>query len=114
METDPEWDDDSRQQTLALRAYERSVCGCGFPKSWTRDKSRHFTFEDDKCPVCAAAERYSRVQHDADEKHRKTLGEHPPANRDDPGDGRRTFIRLMSADEIEHHQQQKGARRGNT
>lgn len=92
----------------ALSAYERELCECGFHKSLSRDRANHFTFEDDKCPVCAGAAQYARIQGDRDEKARKARGEKRPAGMPDPADGRRTHIRLMGGDEIK--QSERGRR----
>lgn len=97
---------------VELRAYEESLCSCGFPKSWTRDESNHFTFEDDHCRVCAGADQYARIQHAADEEHKKKLGEDPPADREDPSDGRKSHIRLMSQAEVEQYEREQREKGG--
>jgi hypothetical protein len=83
-----------------LDAYEADIGPCGWHKSLTSDKSNHFTFEDEFCPVCAGVERYSRIQADRDEKWRKQMGDNLPSSHPRPSDGRRTFTRLMSPDEV--------------
>lgn len=84
-----------------LTAYEGKVCGgCGWHEDLATDRSNYFTFEDKRCPVCAGHARLGRIRAAADEKHRKAMGDHPPADRAEPGDGRRTLSRLMSPEEV--------------
>lgn len=100
---------------LALGAFEAEVHTCGFHRSLTRDKANHFTFETDVCTVCAGAERWGRMQQDADEQQREAAsaghkgGKVPPTT-PDPADGRTNLVRLMSKAEVE----QRGGPRGNT
>ncbi len=102
-ETEPEWDDEQRTMMLALGRYEAKVCECGFHESLTEDSSLSFTFPTRTCPVCRGAAQYARKLHSQDEKYAKTLGDNPPPLAPRPEDGRRTYIKLMSPDEVEAH-----------
>lgn len=99
-EVDPEWDDDERTRMRALSAYEAGICKCGFHSSLTEDKSNFFTFQEHRCPVCAASDRKGRMQDAADEQSKKAAGENPPPGTPQPGDGRTTYLRRMSPDEV--------------
>lgn len=91
---------------LALGQYEAKVCECGFHESLTNDPANHFTFEDRTCPICRGAARYDRMLGRGDDRLRKQRGADSVV---DPSDGRRTFIKQMTTDEVE---QRKGGRRG--
>lgn len=86
---------------LALVRYEKGICKCGFHTSITGDKSNHFTFETKTCNFCAASAKWDRVQADADKKAAKALGDDPAPMSPRPADGRSTYIRLMSLEEVE-------------
>lgn len=89
---EPEWDDAERNQMLALDAYERGVCACGFHESLIDPTTLHVTFEDRVCPVCAGAAQYGRVLSARDEEFSKALGKDASPREKRPADGRRTFI----------------------
>lgn len=108
VETEPEWDDDERTQMRGLVAFEAGVCKCGFHSSLTSDKSNYFTFEDRRCPVCAAADRQGRIQNAADDAAKKAAGENPPPGSPLPGDGRLTYIRRMSEAEVAERRARRG------
>lgn len=95
VKREPEWDDDERETMLALALYERGVCSCGFHQSLTRDKANVFTFEEVVCSVCAGVSRYSRIQGDADDKALKAIGDNASPGSARPGDGRRTFTKIV-------------------
>lgn len=84
----------------ALEAYEAGICACGFHSSLTNDPANFFTIEDQRCPVCKVAAQRSRVQQAEDEEDDKRAGDDPPPARIKPSDGRRTFLRRLSADEV--------------
>lgn len=98
---------------LGLSAYEDGLCECGFHESLTGDKSMHFTFENHVCPVCKGSAQWARMQHHQDDEARKAHGDNPPPNTPDPADGRRSFVRLMSPDEVRQlKSKRQGVRRG--
>lgn len=114
VETEVEWDDDERTRMLALGTYEAGLCRCGFHSSLTADRANFFTFEDRRCSVCAKSEQYGRIQEQNDEAAMKAFGEKPPPAQPRPSDGRQTFVRRMSADEVTRIRERKGAGRGDT
>lgn len=79
--------------------FEEGLCSCGWHESLTNDKANHFTFEDRVCPVCAGVAQYGRVLAERDEVAEKRLGEKAPARAKRPGDGRRTFTKMLGPDE---------------
>lgn len=84
-----------------LVAYEGKICnGCGWHETLATDKDNYFTFESARCPVCAGHARLGRIHAAADERHRKAMGDNPPADRVEPGDGRKVMSRLMSPEEV--------------
>jgi hypothetical protein len=101
-----EWDDFERERLIGLAVYERGVCACGFHESVASDRENHFTFEDSTCPVCRGAARYARMQAATDERQRDDNAA-PATPR--PGDGRRTFIRRLSATEVVERRASRGA-----
>jgi len=102
---EPEWDDAEREAMLGLRIYRRGLCsGCGFHHDVTADKANHFTFEDDRCPVCKGAAQWSRLQQMHDEAAVTRLGERPSPMAVRPTDGRSTVIRRLSPLEVEARQ----------
>lgn len=104
----------------ALTAYESGLCKCGFHSTLTNDRDNFFTFEDRRCPVCAASDRYARMQDASDEKAKKAAGENPPPGSPQPGDGRLTFLRRMSDAEVAQARAKRslptseGGQRGNS
>lgn len=96
---EPEWDNLEADKMLGLAEYEAGVCSCGFHHS-QRDPEKHFyTWDSETCPMCAAAAKRSRDDEAADNKARKDAGDTTPASL--PSDGRKTYLRLMTPDEVE-------------
>jgi hypothetical protein len=91
-----EWDDESREEMLALAEYESEICACGFHSTLTKNKSNHFGFELDTCEVCAGREQYARMQAKDDAEEEKKLEKSPPET-PRPADGRRVFMRMKPA-----------------
>lgn len=96
-----EWDDESRDDMLALAHYEAGICECGFHSSLTSDPSNFFTIEQSRCLVCKGAAVHSRIQQAADDEEIARMGEDPPPDRVRPDDGRRTYLRPMTSDEAQ-------------
>lgn len=87
-----EWDDAQRERMQALVEYERGVhATCGLHDSIAKTDP-YIALEDDVCPLCRAIELELRVranrEHEADEK----AGPTNPHQ----GDGRSTYVRLVS------------------
>lgn len=102
-----EWDDNQRNKLLGLAAYEGTVCSCGFSTLLTSDTDNHFTFGDRLCPVCKVGEQYARIQADADEHIEKSMGKDIPPATPRPADGRHSFARLLTPDEVQAKQDSK-------
>lgn len=97
---EPEWDDASREAMEALALYEAGVCsGCGIHHSLSSNLENVFTFQAETCNTCAGSDRYARIVGAADEKARKAHQDAPPAS-PLPSDGRKTYLRMMSPDEV--------------
>ena len=96
---DPEFDDGDLERFLALRGYQAGICECGVHESLTADRSNLFTFEKRVCPVCKGAEQYGRVLADEDKRAEERLKDSPPVT-PRPSDGRRVFVRQLSAMEV--------------
>lgn len=92
---------------IALAEYEGGVCSCGFHSSLTDDRANFFTFETKVCTVCAGWSKMHRIQESQDSRADEMLGEKPPPNATRAADGRKTFMRMMSADEVD---ERRGAR----
>lgn len=91
-----EWDDDSREEMLALAEYEAGVCACGFHKSIAQNKSHLFSFEQEHCHACAGWAQYGRLQaQDDHEEDERLKGAAPEDER--PSDGRRVHMRVTPA-----------------
>lgn len=73
--------------------YEAGLCSCGYHRNLTDDEDSHFTLEKRVCPVCASSDRFDRMQADADKAERP--GDNPPADREDPADGRKIGVRYL-------------------
>lgn len=101
MTREPEWDDAERNQMLGLVVYENGVCECGFHESLIDPATLHVTFEPKVCPVCAGAAAFGREQKKLDDEQDKMLGKDPAPTAKRAADGRRTFIREMTADEVD-------------
>ncbi|GAA4120469.1 hypothetical protein GCM10022215_24130 [Nocardioides fonticola] len=101
---------------LALGEYETGVCeGCGWHEQLA--DQIHVTADTKVCPICAGLDRWRRVQAAADKAHRDSQGGDPDPRAPDPADGRRTRTRVLTADEVEAHeerQRQRAARTGAT
>lgn len=85
---------------LALAQYEAGVCDCGFHESVAQDRDNFFTFDQRTCPVCRGAARYARMQAANDESAYKIHGDNPAPSVPHPADGRRTFVKQLSTDEV--------------
>lgn len=109
---EPEWDDTSRDELLALARYELEVHSCGYHSSLTHDPANVFMPTEDTCPVCKGRDAFARIQHDADQKAEKAAGDDPRKSR--PGDGRTTYMRLLPPDEAEAVKQRRAVTRGDT
>lgn len=99
---EPEWDDNQRNLMLALAQFEAESCrGCGYHESLTDPANGHtFTPESRICTVCAGADQYARRQSADDEAADKNLSDQAPPETPRPRDGRSTFMRPMSPDEV--------------
>lgn len=93
----------------AFAIYERGLCDCGFHMSLTEDRSNYFAIEERRCPVCASAAKYGRIQQDADDRAKKAQGENPPPGSPQPGDGRTTYLRRMSPVEVAEKRARRAA-----
>lgn len=102
-----EWDDRTRSQVEGLRRYDDECCpGCGMHKSILDDfGNHHFVYDEQWCPACASQSRYGRVVADRDDKatpkdqNGQPAWETPRTPR--PDDGRHTYLRRMSPEEVE-------------
>ncbi|WP_394289509.1 hypothetical protein [Microbacterium sp.] len=94
-EAESPWNDHQRELMLQLVDYEAGICACGFHQSIADDEANLFRIEKRKCPVCAEHDRWDRIQAEADESERAKFGKEPPADRQDPADGRHVGVRLV-------------------
>lgn len=85
---------------LKLGRYEAKVCECGFHESLTRDRSNHFTFDVDTCPVCRGVAQMGRRLEAEDTRFVKMLGDNPIPEAARPSDGRHVSTRMMHPDEV--------------
>ena len=109
VKREPAWTDDDRTQMLALARYEAHVCsGCGFHKSLANDPANHFMPEDEFCLLCQQLAPWQRVRDADDDAAEKALGENPSPSAKRPTDGRTTFLRMLSPDEVAKRQSAKG------
>lgn len=90
---EPEWDDESRAEMLALAEYDAGICACGFHESLTQDRRNFFTFEHRVCPVCAGRAQWDRKVADADD-HIK-VDPHAKPEAPLPTDGRWVGARML-------------------
>lgn len=95
---------------LGLAVYENGVCACGFHESQIDPETLHVTFDEKVCPVCAGADAYGRYQAKRDQEFDKGIGPDASAKVARPADGRRTYIRQMSADEVAEATARQGRR----
>lgn len=100
VKREPEWTDEDRAQLLALAVYEAGICSCGFHESLTSDKSNYFQPEHRVCPVCAAADKWSRITADADQQAAKARGDKAPPSLTHPEDGRKLYVRRLTEAEV--------------
>lgn len=105
---EPEWDDEQRAGLLALAEFEAGVCSCGFHRSLTMDPANGFTTQTEWCPVCAGAAISDRLREKADNETDKILKDRPHESR--PSDGRHTYIRQLTADELEQRRKRASSR----
>lgn len=84
---------------MALRHFQGGVCACGIHQSLTADKANVFTFEKQTCPVCKGLAQYQRVLAAEDRSADDKVKDAPPAT-PRPSDGRRLFVRQLSAMEV--------------
>jgi hypothetical protein len=96
---EPEWDDAEREKLLGLALYEAEICECGIHSSLAHDPERWFTLEDQRCPLCADLAIQARIQGEKDRKVAERFKDQPDAKRG--SDGRRSFVREMTPDEVE-------------
>ncbi|MCM0622721.1 hypothetical protein [Nocardioides bruguierae] len=97
---EPEWDDDERRRLLALAAYHEQTCDRGHHPDVAGDPHLFWTFEDSRCPLCAEIDKWQRIQHDRDAKAIRQLGDEPSPFIPRPDDGRSTYLRRMTPDEV--------------
>lgn len=100
MTREVEWDDDSREDMLALAQYEAGICACGFHTSLTHDRANYFTWAEDVCPVCAGAAVHMRQQAANDDKIIEAMGTDPSPLLPRPDDGRHIYTKLMTDAEV--------------
>jgi len=124
-QTEPEWDAGSRLIAEGLAEYDAGVCpDCGLhhsildnPDEWPPIK-----LEDTVCQVGAAIARHTRAlaarDRDWETQHPEPARDQPlkvhldAARRKHPGDGRRTRLRFMGADEIQKATQKPPTKEG--
>ena len=95
---EPEWDDESRAEMLALAEYEAGVCDCGLHESVATDPSNFFTFKHRVCPVCAAGARWGRKVREDDEAAMPPKGS--PADAPQPDDGRTAYLQPLTPEQV--------------
>lgn len=112
-----EWSDVERGKMLDLAEYEAGihVDGCGYHSTVANDRGNYFTVESETCPLCAQLARKQRIQQAAETEAEKKAQPSTPR----PGDGRRTYLRPLTPEEVEtakaaQRAAREGVRRGNT
>lgn len=103
---EPEYDESTRTMVEGLRVYDLDCCsGCGTHRSIADNlDEHHFMFEERVCPVCVEQAKYARIQAERDDEQtpKGTNGvprwDSPRTQR--PTDGRHTFLRRMSPEEV--------------
>lgn len=85
---------------LGLGIWENGLSPCGHHSTLTGDKSNFFTFEEEKCGVCASFAQYQRMVASRDESAMKPYGDNPKPEVKRPGDGRRLWVRQLSPWEV--------------
>lgn len=95
-----EFNDADQIGLLALQRYESEVHACGHHASLLADKSNFFEPATHVCAVCAAKDRWDRMLRDSDATAIKGLGPKDPY----PSDGRSTYTRLLSPEEVAERQ----------
>ena len=110
VETEPEWDDNTRGLVEGLALYDLHVHRCGLHSSILEDPETYrFTFEVDDCAVCAAMAAKHRVLADEDAAWLKAHPEAKPKDRR-PADGRSVRLRPMTPNESDKADQAKQER----
>lgn len=97
VERESRIDDADRADLLGLARYEVEVCSCGYHPSITHDPENGFMPESDVCPVCGGLDLQHRVLHEQDEK---ATPKDAPAKKPRPSDGRKTYMRRMTPEEV--------------
>lgn len=85
---------------LALAQYESELCQCGNHYSVTEDPSNVFMPTERVCRVCAGMDQYSRIQQAADAAADKNRSESAPPQTPRASDGRQTYLRPLSPEEV--------------
>lgn len=81
---------------LALGIYEAGICECGLHQSQLDDPANNpHTIIDRVCKVCAAIDKYQRVQAEADQKALDAMGKKPQASSTRPSDGRTSLLKPL-------------------
>lgn len=86
---------------LALAAYRGQLCEHGHHPDAANDNDLFWTFENNRCQLCAGTAKYLRVLEESDQQAMKLLGENLPAKVPRPSDGRAVYLRLMSRSELD-------------
>lgn len=79
--------------------YDKGIHACGFHRSLVFDPENAFTFEFETCPVCAAADQYTRKVAARDKAEEDKFGKEAEVSGPLSSDGRATMIRMMSPEE---------------
>lgn len=74
--------------------------GCGLHESIHSDPDRAFTFEDRFCSVCRGQAAWARVVAASDQEEAEAHKDAPPKE-PRPSDGRHTYLRQMTPEEVE-------------
>lgn len=104
-----EFDDLERDKLFGLIQYEAELCDCGLHKSVAHDRSNVFTLEAEWCPMCQALASQTRELDHLDSEAKERAGKDYAKRL--PSDGRRTFIRQLTSDEIEARRRAAAASR---
>jgi len=96
VEREPLWLSADRVALEALRIYESKVCRCGFHQSIAHNPDLSARIQEDFCPICAAMDKWERVQRKNDERAEQMLGKSAPVLAPRPADGRHTYVQIES------------------